>query len=92
MQALNLDAASFRSLTCLPYHPGLAWIRSYWDAPIETLFCVYRADDPEQIRHHAQRAALPCDEIREVDEVLPTDFTGGSVALEANAVVSSADH
>lgn len=71
----DLDAAAFRSLTCLPYHRGLAWIRSYWNAAAEELRCIYEAQDPEQIRFHALRADIPCGEIHEVEEVLPTDFT-----------------
>jgi hypothetical protein len=70
----ELDAASFRSLTCLRYHDGLAWIRSFWNPATEILTCIYEAQDPEQIRFHAQRADIPCDEIVEVQEVLPTDY------------------
>jgi hypothetical protein len=70
----DLDAASFRSLSCLRYHDGLAWVRSFWNPATETLMCIYEARDPEQIRHHAERADIPCDEIARVDEVLPTDF------------------
>ncbi len=79
----DLDAAAFRSLTCIRYHEGLAWIRSYWNAAAEELRCIYVAQDPEQIRFHAQRADIPCDEIYEVDEVLPSDYTMESEPVPA---------
>ena len=81
----DLDAASFRSLTCIPYHQGLAWIRSFWNPETEILTCIYQAENPEQIRFHAQRADIPCDEIVEVQEVLPTDYMGGPEAVAAGA-------
>lgn len=76
----DLDAAAFRSLTCLPYHRGLAWIRSFWNPATEILTCVYEAESEEQIRFHARRSDIPCDAIVEVDEVLPTDFMAEAAA------------
>lgn len=73
---LDLDAAAFRSLSCIPHHPGLAWLRSFWNPATEVLECIYESTGPEQIRRHAQHAQLPCEEIVEIEEVLPTDFTG----------------
>ncbi|MEX0783275.1 MAG: DUF4242 domain-containing protein [Dehalococcoidia bacterium] len=80
----DLDAAAFRSLTCLRYHDGLAWIRSYWNAAAEQLSCIYEAQNAEQIRFHARRADIPCDEIYEVEEVLPSEF-----AFDTEAVLSA---
>ena len=70
----DLDAASFRSLSCLMYHPGLAWLRSYWDPAKQSTICIYEAADEEQIRQHAKRADLPCDEIALVEEVDPAQY------------------
>ncbi len=74
--ATDLDAASFRSLSCLMYHPGLHWLRSYWDPAKESTTCIYEAIDEEQIRLHARRAELPCDDIAIVQEVLPAQYGG----------------
>ena len=81
----DLDAASFRSLSCLMYHPGLAWLRSYWDPAKESTICIYEAADEEQIRLHAQRAGLPCDEISRVEEVDPAEYATGSPPSPGNA-------
>ena len=81
----DLDAASFRSLSCLMYHPGLAWIRSYWNAATETLTCVYQAEDEGQIRAHASRAAIPCQEISRVDEVDPAQYVAETPPAPENA-------
>ena len=76
---IDLQAAAFRSITCLPYHPGLDWIRSYWDPSSETLTCVFEARDEAEIRHHAARADLPCAAVTPVEEMLPGDLVGENV-------------
>lgn len=81
----DLDAASFRSLSCLMYHPGLAWRRSYWDPAKESTICIYEAADAEQIRLHAVRASLPCDEISRVEEVDPAQYLSNPRPDAANA-------
>ena len=70
----DLDAAAFRALACAPYYPGMRWERSYWDPAAELTYCLYQAGSEETIRLHAERAQIPCDDVREVQEVLPATF------------------
>lgn len=74
----DLDAAAFRALACAPYHEGMRWERSYWDASAEETLCIYLAKGEVDIRSHAQRAHIPCDEVRQIDEVLPERYGGAS--------------
>jgi Protein of unknown function (DUF4242) len=72
----DLNAAAFRALTCLPYYEDMRWERSYRDPATEEILCVYQAQEERHLRMHAERSLLPCDEIRQVDEVLPETYGG----------------
>jgi hypothetical protein len=72
----DLDAAAARSLSCLAWYPNMRWLRSYWDATSEDTLCIYEADDADDLRLHAARAHIPCDEVTEVAEILPDRFDG----------------
>ncbi len=70
----DLDAAAFRAINCLPWYDGLSWIRSYFNPESEELICYYRAKDADQIRLHAERASIPCDEVVAVEEMTPDRY------------------
>ncbi len=70
----EIDAAGFRSATCLVKFPDLRWIRSFYDPRALHVTCYYEAQDPDRIRKHAEMAAIPCDSITEVVEVLPETY------------------
>jgi hypothetical protein len=83
----EIDASAFRAIVCAYEYPNMRWIRSYWDQHGGQLLCLYEADSAEQIADHAQRARIPCDEVREVVAFGPEEFA--HVALptpEAGAV------
>ena len=84
----DLQAAAFRSLTCLPYHSGLAWLRSYWDAESEALTCIFEARSEEDIRFHAERASIPCDSVIQVQEFLPADLVAHHMGEAVEASLS----
>lgn len=73
----DLDAASFRAIVCAPQFPGLKWIRSYWDQPGGRIDCLYEAENPRQLEEHARVARIPCDEVREVTEMVPDTYLHG---------------
>jgi hypothetical protein len=73
----DLDAASFRAIVCAPQFPGLKWVRSYWDQEAGRLDCIYDAVNPEQLEEHARVARIPCDDVREVTEMLPDTYLHG---------------
>jgi hypothetical protein len=65
--AEDLQEATARSTAEAERTPDeVRWIRSYalaeQDGSVGTV-CIYQASSPEAIRDHAQRAALPVDEI-----------------------------
>ena len=73
----DLNAASFRAIVCAPQFPGLKWHRSYWDREAGLLDCFYDAVDPVQLEEHARVARIPCNDVREVDELLPDTYVHG---------------
>lgn len=68
------DAATARAADCASDYPGIRWVRSFWDERRKLAHCVYWATDPELLRAHAERSRVPCDEIREVTEILPSQY------------------
>ncbi len=73
----ELDAASFRAIVCAPQFPGLKWVRSFWDQAGGHVDCLYEATDPRQLEEHARVSRIPCDEVREVSELLPETYLHG---------------
>jgi hypothetical protein len=72
--AAEIDAAAFRALACIPHFKGMMWLRSYYDAGIGLLTCYYAAENPDDIRRHAEMAAIPCAAVDEVVEYLPDSY------------------
>ncbi len=67
----DLDAAGFRALACVPFYPGMRWIRTLWDPEREETLCIYEARSVDDIWRHSEQAGLPCSEVRRVHEKLP---------------------
>jgi Nickel responsive protein SCO4226-like len=70
--AADLDAAAARSaLEGERMGESVRWVRSYvlseTDGTVGTV-CIYEASGPEAIRHHAETADLPVDEIVAVSD------------------------
>ncbi len=74
VDSAEIDAASYRSVACIPYFEGMAWLRSYFDASTGQMTCFYEAQQAEDVRRHAQMAQIPCDAVTEVTEVLPSSY------------------
>jgi hypothetical protein len=70
----DIDAAAFRALVCATEFENLRWVRSYWDRDAGAIFCIYEAASRELVIEHARRARIPCDEVYEVQVVLPGDY------------------
>jgi len=73
----EMDAAAFRAILCAPQFPGMRWHRSYWDREAGRLDCFYEALTLRDVEEHARVARIPCDEIRQVDEVVPDTYVNG---------------
>ena len=73
----DMDAAAFRAVICIPQFEGMRWHRSFWDREAGFIDCFYEAADRKQIEEHARVARLACDDVSEVDELLPDTYTHG---------------
>lgn len=54
---------------------GVHWLFSFLSADKKKTYCLYEASNAEAIREAARRAGLPVDQITEVSELRPEDFT-----------------
>lgn len=70
----DLDAAGFRSTSCVSLFVGLVWLRSYFDVGAGQMTCYYEAERPDDIWKHAEMAHVPCDAVSEVTEYLPSAY------------------
>lgn len=79
----DVDAASFRAISCAMEYPEMRWRESYWDAAAGMITCVYEARSSADIFEHARRARIPCDDVREVLPFGPGDYVEAGVSLTA---------
>ena len=70
----DVDAASIRALSCVFNYQGLRWVTSYWDETKGTIYCVYEAENEQQIIEHSAQSRIPCDEISPVQVVNPEEY------------------
>ena len=75
----EVDAASYRAITCAFYYAGLRWLSSYWDQDGGTIHCVYEAQSADDVFEHAQVARIPCNDVRQVQPFGPESYTGEGV-------------
>jgi hypothetical protein len=73
----DLDASAYRAIICAYQFPEIRWVRSFWNRAAGQITCFYEARDPEQLTEHARLSRIPCDEVREVTEVLPEPYIHG---------------
>ncbi len=65
----ELKGASQQSCSVLrDMGPSIQWVQSY--VTDDKIYCVYRADDADQIRHHAETAGFPANSVSEVRAVI----------------------
>jgi hypothetical protein len=73
----DVDAAALRAILCAPQFSGLKWQRSFWDKEAGRLDCYYEAANKHDVLDHARVARIPCDEVHEVQELLPEPYLHG---------------
>lgn len=81
----DVDAAGLRAIICAAAFTGLRWRRSYWDPERGEIRCYYDARNARDIEEHSLRAAIPCDEIVEVNELLPENFAAAQAVASATS-------
>lgn len=54
---------------------GVHWLFSFLSVDKKKTYCLYEASNAEAILEAARRAGLPADQITEVSELRPEDFT-----------------
>ena len=62
----DIDAAAYRAIACAFYFTGMKWHHSYWDEQAGELRCIYEAQNSDELWAHAERARIPCNDVREV--------------------------
>jgi hypothetical protein len=80
MSQEELDAAGFRATVCAAEFEGLHWERSFWDKARGELLCYYVAQNPDQIWKHSRQSNIPCDDVFEVNQVLPDVYASAMPA------------
>ncbi|HEX5142018.1 MAG TPA: nickel-binding protein [Dehalococcoidia bacterium] len=80
----DVDAAFLRAHSCAYSYEGLRWITSFWNQEEEVIHCVWEARDADQLRDHARRSRIPCDEVSEVIQFSPSEMPG--IVQEAASV------
>ncbi len=74
----DIDAAAYRAIACAFNYEGIKWHTSYWDKEAGRLHCVYEGQSREQIEDHSRRARIPCDEVRQVTQLMPEVWQGAA--------------
>lgn len=77
ISAEDMDAAAFRAIVCAPQFPGVKWHRSFWDKEAGFIECFYEANEVRDLEAHAKASRIPCDDVREVTELLPETYLHG---------------
>jgi hypothetical protein len=80
----ELEAGAFRAASCTSNFEGMRWITSFFDVDGETVFCIYEAHGADDLREHASRARIPCDEVLPVVQLFPEDY-GAPARIEGAA-------
>jgi hypothetical protein len=80
----DVDAAFLRAHSCAYSYEGLRWITTFWNQEEEVIHCVWEARDADQLRDHARRSRIPCDEDTEVTPFSPSEMPG--IVQEAASV------
>ena len=73
----ELDASAYRAIMCAYEFENMTWVRSFWDPESGNITCLYEAATVEEIHEHARRSRIPCDDVREVIEVIPEEYLHG---------------
>lgn len=81
VQEEDLRSAILRAVSCAFNFDGMRWVTTYLDHEHERAYCVYEARDAEELRDHAERARIPCDEITSIFAISPENLltTGETV-------------
>ena len=74
LEADDVEAGGLRAAGCAEDYPGLRWIRSYWHRERAEVHCYYEAESEAQIREHSERARMVVSEVREVQDIDPSNF------------------
>jgi hypothetical protein len=78
----DIRAGILRAVSCAFNFEGMKWVTSYWDRANGKAYCVYEAANEDQLRDHAERARVPCDEILSVLCIGPEDLLTPAGAVE----------
>ena len=70
-EQLKLGSKEFHQINDITTDLGANWLFSFLSADKKKTYCVYEANDTEQLKEHAQVLGLPADVIVEVNRFWP---------------------
>jgi hypothetical protein len=73
----ELDAAAYRAIMCSYEFHDMKWVRSFWNPERGDILCLYEAASVEDVKEHARRSRIPCDDVSEVTEITPEMYVHG---------------
>ena len=74
-EQLEVGADDVRAITEINENCGVKWLTSFLSADKRKTFCLYEANDPNDLREAARRANVPADVIIEIgDKIDPNAF------------------
>jgi hypothetical protein len=74
-QELNAGAAGVKAIQEINENCNVKWLTSFLSADKRKTYCLYEAQNPDDLREAARQANIPADEIVELDgEIDPSKF------------------
>lgn len=68
---VDISQEEFRQIKEVTDELGPDWLFTFLSADKKKAYCLYEANNPEQLREHAQVIGLPVDSILKVNKVWP---------------------
>jgi hypothetical protein len=68
---MNLGAESLDQINDITNELGAEWLASFLSADGKKTYCLYEANDRQQLMEHSKIVGIPADEIVEVDPFWP---------------------
>jgi hypothetical protein len=68
---MNLGAESLDQINDITNELGAEWLASFLSADGKKTYCLYEANDRQQLMEHSKIVGIPADEIVEVDRFWP---------------------
>lgn len=72
----NISSEEFRQIKQITDELGPDWLFTFLSSDKKKAYCIYEANDPQQLLEHARVIGLPADSILEVSKAWPQTSPG----------------